>query len=430
MIPQMTDNHGNAIDWDNEYRRHLVKYTYLLLNGYLTHGEYKLLSAAAEKLIRHIFGPRASPVAEVDEIGIAWHGFEMLQTMSRIEDLAGFYLQGKPKPAKGMLLSERVNPLALRGGDDMFETMHFNAEHGALKIKCAPNHNPSGADITVVARLYFKVLMKLNRKLPIYDAELAFAEWARAFGSPLMGKDKSELIPGIVASYKKYRASMIELSRAFHTWEVELIEANGEENEAEDIKRMMSILTADPDPADVPKGGASRTPPPTGDEVAESDVGEVGRGVPTRRDKENSDSDERPSKSESFHRFKVEWFTSGLKVTDMENFPNEPYFITPANGNAAKAALMLIRDYDAGNEQTHKSSRRWIGAFQSGRGAATRFRKEQIFKLPKWSAEKGHFLPNQFDGRWRLWTDKEMLLAEEERLANFKAAHPHGYGVG
>lgn len=417
----MTDNNGNVINWEDEYRRQVSGYTYLLMKGYLSHGEYKILSAAAEKIIRFIFGPKKSQVIELDEVGVVWHGFEMLQTMSQIEKLAGFYLQGKPRPAKGMLLSERVNPLALRGGDDMFETMHFNAEHGSLKIRCAPNHNPSGADITVLARLYFKTLMKLNRKLPIYDAELAFAEWARAFGSPLMGKDKSELIPGIVAAYKKYRAAMVELSRAFHNWEIDLIEANGEVNEAEDIDRMMSFMTADPDPADVPKDKAAAVendpvPPPHQEEAPKNDA-------------EKSDDEARPLRTEQYHRFKVKWFESGLMVTDTENFPTKPYFITPVDGNAAKAALALIRDYDAGNEQTHKSSRRWIGAFQSGRGDATRFRDDQIFKFPKWSAEKGRFLPNQYDGRWRLWTDDEMQLTEEKRLANFKAAHPRGYGA-
>jgi hypothetical protein len=88
--------------------------------------------------------------------------------------------------------------------------------------------------------------------------------------------------------------------------------------------------------------------------------------------------------------------------------------------------MTLIRDYAAGNRQVHDSSREWKGAFQPGRGDATRFKEEQIFMLPKWSAEKQRYLNGQYCGKWRLWTDEEMKLDPAKRLANYKAEFPHG----
>ena len=130
-------------------------------------------------------------------------------------------------------------------------------------------------------------------------------------------------------------------------------------------------------------------------------------------------------RTETFGRFKVYRYEARIAIEDTQN--KKRYEIGRPDGNAAKAAMTLIRDYAAGNNQVHKSSREWIGAFQAGRGEATRFREEQIFKLPKWNAEKVRYLDGQYCGKWRLWTDEEMKLSEAKRLENHKADFPHGY---
>ena len=133
----------------------------------------------------------------------------------------------------------------------------------------------------------------------------------------------------------------------------------------------------------------------------------------------------RPSRVETFGRFTVRRYEGRIVVKDTKN--SKTYVIAKPTGNAAKAVMTLIRDYAAGNRQLHDSSRAWVGAFQSGRGDATRFREEQIFMLPKWSEEKQRYLDKQYCGKWRLWTDDEMKLKLAKRLANHKAEFPKGY---
>lgn len=86
-----------------------------------------------------------------------------------------------------------------------------------------------------------------------------------------------------------------------------------------------------------------------------------------------------------------------------------------------------MNDYKTGMEQTRNSAK-WKGAFQSGkdRGDAHRFAEEQVFRLPRWSKEKGRFILGQYEGKWRLWTDDEMKLSTEKRLRTFIEAHPNG----
>ncbi len=80
----MTDNKGNVIDWTKEYNRLSGGLLFLLTRGLLTQAEFDTINEAAGKLIRHIFGPRKSQVAELDEVGICWHGYEMVVTLSGI----------------------------------------------------------------------------------------------------------------------------------------------------------------------------------------------------------------------------------------------------------------------------------------------------------------------------------------------------------
>jgi hypothetical protein len=130
-------------------------------------------------------------------------------------------------------------------------------------------------------------------------------------------------------------------------------------------------------------------------------------------------------RSETLGRFKVYRSESRLTVEDIQN--KKRYEIGRADSNAAKAVLTLIRDYAAGNKQVHDSSRKWIGAFQPGRGGATEFYSDQVFKLPKWSIDKGRYLKRQHCGKWRLWTDEEMALSAAKRLEGHKAEFPRGY---
>ena len=135
--------------------------------------------------------------------------------------------------------------------------------------------------------------------------------------------------------------------------------------------------------------------------------------------------DESPMRKETIGRFVVERSDTMMRVKDTQI--GERYEIGRPNGNAAKAIMVLIRDYAAGNRQLHDSSRKWVGAFQSGRGDASHFREEQIFMLPKWSAEKQRYVNGQYCGKWRLWTDDEMKLSPAKRLAKHKAEFPNGY---
>lgn len=140
---------------------------------------------------------------------------------------------------------------------------------------------------------------------------------------------------------------------------------------------------------------------------------------------EPESSEERAQRVETKGRFRISRYDDRIVVEDTQN--GLSYTITRPGGNAAKAIMTLIRDYAAGNRQLHDSSRAWVGAFQSGRGDATRFHKEQIFMLPKWCVEKQRYLDRQYYGKWRLWTDAEMKLAPAKRLAKHKTEFPKGY---
>ena len=141
--------------------------------------------------------------------------------------------------------------------------------------------------------------------------------------------------------------------------------------------------------------------------------------------KENVSDDDRQCRFETLGRFKVYRSESRLTVEDIQN--KKRYEIGRSDSNAAKAVLTLLRDYAAGNKQVHDSSRKWIGAFQPGRGGATEFYSDQVFKLPKWSVEKGRYLKGQHCGKLRLWTDEEMALSAAKRLEGHKAEFPRGY---
>lgn len=408
----MTDSNGNVVDWEAECRRLISGLTTLDIKGIVSDGEYSTLKNATEGLVRFIFGPKTSPIGELDELGMAWHGYYMIVTMATFEQVVGFYLKGEPWQDDKVFLSSRINPLYPRGGEDLFEAMHFNAERGALKITCTPKHNPWKTDISVVGRILFKVLSKINRRLPTFDAENAFSEWVRAFGNPLIGKDRQALIPGIVAAYKNYREEMVELARAIHDWELKLIEENGEPTGPTEMERMIEFVQAG-----CPSGSDS--------EESEVEAASEGRGVD---DSEPEAQETVPGgekcRVETFGRFRLYRTPSCITVEDTQN--GKQYKIGRPGGNAAKAVMTLIRDYAAGNRQVHDSSREWKGAFQPGRGDATRFKEEQIFMLPKWNVEKQRYLNGQYCGKWRLWTDEEMKLDPEERLANYKAEFPHG----
>ena len=219
----MTDNKGNVIDWTKEYNRLSGGLLFLLTRGLLTQAEFGTINEAAEKLIRHIFGPRKSQVAELDEVGICWHGYEMVVTLSGIKSSAAFYFDGFPLTESMRRLSDRLNPRYPRCGEDLFDIMHINAEKVRLPIKCSPKHNPSGVDISNVGRIFFDVIGKINPKLLVWDAEGAFSDWVRAFGNPLMGEEsRSALVPEIVSAYKTYREKMIELARCMREYEDEL----------------------------------------------------------------------------------------------------------------------------------------------------------------------------------------------------------------
>ena len=138
------------------------------------------------------------------------------------------------------------------------------------------------------------------------------------------------------------------------------------------------------------------------------------------------DDNDGQCRTETFGRFKVCRQEGRMAVEDTQN--KKRYEIGRLDSNAAKAVLTLIRDYAAGNKQVHDSSRKWIGAFQPGRGGATEFYSDQVFKLPKWSIDKGRYLKGQqYCGRWRLWTDEEMALSAAKRLEGHKAEFPRGY---
>ena len=100
---------------------------------------------------------------------------------------------------------------------------------------------------------------------------------------------------------------------------------------------------------------------------------------------------------EIFGRFRLYRTQSSITVEDTQN--GKRYKIGRPGGNAAKAVMTLIRDYAAGNRQVHDSSREWKGAFQPGRGDATRFKEDQIFMLPKWNVEKQRYLNGQYCGK-------------------------------
>lgn len=230
----MTDNKGNVIDWTKEYNRLSGGLLFLLTRGLLTQAEFDTINEAAGKLIRHIFGPRKSQIVELDEVGICWHGYEMVVTLSGIKSSAAFYFDGFPLTESMRRLSDRLNPRYPRCGEDLFDIMHINAEKVRLPIKCSPKHNPSGVDISNVGRIFFDVIGKINPKLLVWDAEGAFSDWVRAFGNPLMGEEsRIALVPEIVSAYKTYREKMIELARCMREYEDELDAKARSENKHE-----------------------------------------------------------------------------------------------------------------------------------------------------------------------------------------------------
>ena len=139
---------------------------------------------------------------------------------------------------------------------------------------------------------------------------------------------------------------------------------------------------------------------------------------------EQKPSEERARQVETKGRFRTSRYEDRIVVEDTQN--DLSYTIVRPSGNAAKAILTLIADYAAGNRQLHNSNRKLVGAFQSGRGDATRFRKEQVFMLPKWNTEKRRYVDGQYCGKWRLWTDAEMKLPSKRRLADHKKEFPGG----
>ena len=242
----MTDNKGNVIDWTKEYNRLSGGLLFLLTRGLLTQAEFDTINEAAGKLIRHIFGPRKSQVVELDEVGICWHGYEMVVTLSGIKSSAAFYFDGFPLTESMRRLSDRLNPRYPRCGEDLFDIMHINAEKVRLPIKCSPKHNPSGVDISNVGRIFFDVIGKINPKLLVWDAEGAFSDWVRAFGNPLMGEEsRIALVPEIVSAYKTYREKMIELARCMREYEDELDAKARSENKHETGLQMDDELALD-----------------------------------------------------------------------------------------------------------------------------------------------------------------------------------------
>ena len=242
----MTDNKGNVIDWTKEYNRLSGGLLFLLTHGLLTQTEFDTINEAAGKLIRHIFGPRKSQVVELDEVGICWHGYEMVVTLSGIKSSAAFYFDGFPLTESMCRLSDRLNPRYPRCGEDLFDIMHINAEKVRLPIKCSPKHNPSGVDISNVGRIFFDVIGKINPKLLVWDAEGAFSDWVRAFGNPLMGEEnRIALVPEIVSAYKTYREKMIELARCMREYEDELDAKARSENKHETGLQMDDELALD-----------------------------------------------------------------------------------------------------------------------------------------------------------------------------------------
>ena len=140
--------------------------------------------------------------------------------------------------------------------------------------------------------------------------------------------------------------------------------------------------------------------------------------------------DERPETRE-IGRFTVDEYAHRVVYADHDHPKFEPYEFyrkkTKRGTSACEAVRQLMNDYKAGQRQTRNSTK-WKGAFQDGenRGDAHRFMTEQVFRLPRWSEDKGRFIHGQFEGKWRLWTDEEMKLPEKERERRFIDEHPRG----
>ena len=140
--------------------------------------------------------------------------------------------------------------------------------------------------------------------------------------------------------------------------------------------------------------------------------------------------DEAPVRVKEYRRFLVEEYSSAIVVIDNTPGKRKKSYRFRLNSWAHKAALKLIKYYDAGKEQLCNSNGKWRGAFQKRRGGkahddAVRFYRDQVFKLPRWDSEKQQYMNNQYDGRWRLWTDDELLLPEHKRISDFKKSHPN-----
>lgn len=402
----MADHAELPTDRDAELRKLVSDTTALLFDGYLTDVEYQALTRDAEILFRWLFTLRTadSPADDrFDTYAFSWYGYVQVKTLQAAANLLGFYLHGQRKPAKARLLSEWLAPMSLGGGTNYLKVLLDNAESGHFRIDETLIRNTFDVNLAALGGLCFKVLEKLNRKLPVFQTGLAFARWAHSFGAP---KYKiMEDLPETLKAYRTYCSAMENLAQAFHDWECELIANQGEENEWEDAKRMMEAMTAD-----VPELHVLRKEE---DPEPEPDVPDAGDGDTVTQRK-------------SYHRFTLTKFFSGrLKVEDTQLA--RTYDIDARAAEAQKAIKILVKTYDAGTGQTLKKNKKWAGAFQNGRGDASRFYADEVFRLPKWNSEKKKYIG--YAGVWRLWTDDELKLEPEERVEKFKKDNPKGYGT-
>lgn len=128
------------------------------------------------------------------------------------------------------------------------------------------------------------------------------------------------------------------------------------------------------------------------------------------------------------NRFSMEEKDGILVVEDrFNNF--EPYHFK-SGSDAASAVKTLIKDYSRGIETTRSPEKGWKGAFQSRKGMkkpeAVRFKDDQIFMLPLYNVERKSWPRNQYSGLWRLWTNDEMGMDFDKRIAKFMKEHPTG----
>lgn len=134
---------------------------------------------------------------------------------------------------------------------------------------------------------------------------------------------------------------------------------------------------------------------------------------------------EKPDGVKMFGRFEISDFGGYIIVRDVKR--NLKAYKFKTSSKACEIAKSLMLNHASAQDQTQRSEPEWKGAFQKGRGDAARFKKEQIFILPRWDAARGSYVGGQFSNKWRLLTDEELDLSAAERVTAFKAAHPHGH---